>query len=81
TRIHNDMRVNPAFLFAVMFWYPLLETAQKIAQESGLAYYDAFALAIFWHQRQPLFEPRLEMAFVDGFTIKLDLPTLTGHQA
>jgi poly(A) polymerase len=45
-RIHNDMRVNPAFLFAVMFWYPLLETAQKIAQESGLAYYDAFALAM-----------------------------------
>ena len=45
TRIHNDMRVNPAFLFAAMFWYPVLETAQKIAQESGLAYYDAFALA------------------------------------
>jgi poly(A) polymerase len=45
-RIHNDMRVNPAFLFAAMFWYPLLETAQKIAQESGLAYYDAFALAM-----------------------------------
>jgi poly(A) polymerase len=46
TRIHNDMRVNPAFLFAAMFWYPQLETAQKIAQESGLAYYDAFALAM-----------------------------------
>ncbi len=45
TRIHNDMRVNPAFLFAAMFWYPLLEAAQRIAQESGLAYYDAFALA------------------------------------
>ncbi|MFW0764260.1 polynucleotide adenylyltransferase PcnB [Trabulsiella odontotermitis] len=45
TRIHNEMRVNPAFLFAAMFWYPLLEMAQKIAQESGLAYYDAFALA------------------------------------
>ncbi len=45
TRIHNDMRVNPAFLFAAMFWYPLLETAQRITQESGLAYYDAFALA------------------------------------
>ena len=45
-RLHNDMRVNPAFLFAVMFWYPLLEMAQKIAQESGLAYYDAFALAM-----------------------------------
>lgn len=45
-RIQNDMRVNPAFLFAAMFWYPLLEAAQKIAQESGLAYYDAFALAM-----------------------------------
>ncbi|WP_266154060.1 polynucleotide adenylyltransferase PcnB [Enterobacter sp. HSTU-ASh6] len=45
TRIRNDMRVNPAFLFTAMFWYPLLETAQRITQESGLAYYDAFALA------------------------------------
>lgn len=33
-RIHNDMRVNPAFLFAAMFWYPLLEMAQKIAQKA-----------------------------------------------
>ena len=46
TRIQNQMRVNPAFLFAAMFWYPQLETAQRIAQESGLAYYDAFALAM-----------------------------------
>ncbi|EXU75677.1 poly(A) polymerase I [Erwinia mallotivora] len=45
-RIHNQMRVNPAFLFSAMFWYPQLEAAQKIAQESGLAYYDAFALAM-----------------------------------
>lgn len=28
-RIRNEMRVNPAFLFAAMFWYPLLEMAQK----------------------------------------------------
>ncbi|MCS5959633.1 hypothetical protein LNP74_01250 [Klebsiella pneumoniae subsp. pneumoniae] len=27
------MRVNPAFLFAVMFWYPLLETAQNRSGE------------------------------------------------
>lgn len=37
TRIHNQMRVNPAFLFAAMFWYPQLEMAQKFAQESGLS--------------------------------------------
>ncbi|OKP28654.1 polynucleotide adenylyltransferase [Serratia fonticola] len=45
-RLQNDKRVNPAFLFAAMLWYPLLEHAQKLAQESGLAYYDAFALAM-----------------------------------
>lgn len=36
TRIHNDMRVNPAFLFAAMFWYPLLETAQKSRKRAAL---------------------------------------------
>lgn len=46
TRIYNDMRVNSAFLFVVMFWYLLLETVQKIVQESGLIYYDVFALAM-----------------------------------
>ncbi|PVZ83343.1 polynucleotide adenylyltransferase [Serratia sp. S1B] len=45
-RLQNDMRVNPAFLFAAMLWYPLLEHAQKLVQESGLTYYDAFALAM-----------------------------------
>lgn len=45
-RIHNDMRVNPAFLFSAIFWYPQLEMAQKLTQESGLAYMDAFALAM-----------------------------------
>lgn len=45
-RIHNGLRVNPAFLFAAMFWYPLMETAQRIAQESGLTWSDAFALAM-----------------------------------
>ncbi len=45
-RIHNDMRVNPAFLFSAMLWYPLLEQAQKLAQEGGLAYFDAFSLAL-----------------------------------
>lgn len=29
-----------------MLWYPLIEHAQKLAQESGLAYFDAFSLAM-----------------------------------
>ncbi|WP_213991666.1 polynucleotide adenylyltransferase PcnB [Sodalis sp. dw_96] len=45
-RIQNNMRVNPAFLFSAMLWYPLLEQAQKLAQEGGLVYFDAFSLAL-----------------------------------
>ncbi|WP_071985789.1 polynucleotide adenylyltransferase PcnB [Serratia symbiotica] len=44
--LQNSMGVTPAFLFAAMLWHPLLEHAQKLAQESGLGYYDAFALAM-----------------------------------
>lgn len=44
-RINNGMRVNPAFLFAAMLWYPQQEMAEKIVQESGLTYFDAFAMA------------------------------------
>ncbi|MGK2959912.1 MAG: polynucleotide adenylyltransferase PcnB [Candidatus Malihini olakiniferum] len=45
-RLQNSMRVYPAFLFAAMLWYPLIEHAKRLAQESGLTYFDSFALAI-----------------------------------
>lgn len=45
-RIKNDKRVNPAFLFAAILWYPLVEHTDILMQESGLSYHDAFALAI-----------------------------------
>ena len=38
-RINKEMRVNPAFLFAAMLWYPLIEHAEKLVQESGLSYW------------------------------------------
>lgn len=44
-RLKNNMRVNPAYLFAVMLWYPLIEHAQKLSHEGGLSYYDSFLLA------------------------------------
>ena len=28
-RINKEMRVNPAFLFAAMLWYPLIEHAEN----------------------------------------------------
>jgi len=45
-RLHHDQRVNPAFLFATILWYPLVKCTQKLKQESMLRYCDAFSLAI-----------------------------------
>ena len=44
-RIAEDQRINPAFLFAAMLWYPLETRAEEISMESGLSYYDAFMVA------------------------------------
>ncbi|WP_392562850.1 polynucleotide adenylyltransferase PcnB [Orbus sturtevantii] len=45
-RIVNNQRINPAFLFAAMLWYPLAEHTQSLIFESGLTYHDAFDLAM-----------------------------------
>jgi poly(A) polymerase len=44
-RIVTDQRVNPAFLFAAMLWYPLTVRAEEVMHSSGLQYYDAFMVA------------------------------------
>ncbi|VFP79694.1 polynucleotide adenylyltransferase PcnB [Candidatus Erwinia haradaeae] len=46
TRIQNQMRVNPAFLFAAMYWYPQLEATSIISTKNNLSYYDAFVLSM-----------------------------------
>lgn len=45
-RVRNNQRINPAFLFAAMLWYPLSEQTQSLILESGLTYHDAFDLAM-----------------------------------
>lgn len=44
-RLAEDKRVNPAFMFAAMLWYPMVTRAEEIAFASGLSYYDAFMVA------------------------------------
>ncbi|WP_172973080.1 polynucleotide adenylyltransferase PcnB [Morganella morganii] len=84
-RIHNDQRVNPAFLFAVMLWYPLCEHAEKLAQESGLAYYEAFAIAIndiLDEQCRAIAIPkRLTTTMRDIWQLQLRLPRRQGKRA
>ncbi|MGF1727409.1 polynucleotide adenylyltransferase PcnB [Photobacterium nomapromontoriensis] len=44
-RLTDDKRVNPAFMFAAMLWYPMVTRAEEISFASGLSYYDAFMVA------------------------------------
>ncbi|PSW18545.1 polynucleotide adenylyltransferase [Photobacterium sanctipauli] len=44
-RLAEDKRVNPAFMFAAMLWYPMVTRAEEISFASGLSYYDAFMVA------------------------------------
>ncbi|MBK5074505.1 polynucleotide adenylyltransferase PcnB [Budviciaceae bacterium CWB-B4] len=84
-RLQNGKRVNPAFLFAAMLWYPLVEHAQKLTQESGLAYYDAFALAmndILDEQCMTLAIPKRITSLVrDIWQLQLRLPRRQGKKA
>ncbi|UVK77704.1 MAG: poly(A) polymerase I [Sodalis sp. Fse] len=84
-RLRNDMKVNPAFLFAAMLWYPLLEYAQKITHERGLSYFDAFSLAmnyILEEQCRTLAIPkRLTTLMRDIWELKLRLSRRQGKRA
>ena len=44
-RIADKLRINPAFLFAAFFWYPLREKVDVLKNEGGLNNHDAYALA------------------------------------
>ncbi|WP_073961086.1 polynucleotide adenylyltransferase PcnB [Sodalis-like endosymbiont of Proechinophthirus fluctus] len=84
-RLRNDMLVNPAFLFAAMLWYPLLEHAQKLIQKSILSYFDAFSLAmndIIDEQCRTLAIPkRLTSLMRDVWQLQLRLSRRQGKRA
>ncbi|GKX58518.1 poly(A) polymerase I [Leminorella grimontii] len=84
-RLQSGKRVNPAFLFAAMLWYPLVELAHKLAQESGLTYYDAFALAMndtLDEQCRTLAIPKRITSLVrDIWQLQIRLPRRQGKKA
>lgn len=45
-RINADKKVTPAFIFAALLWFPLLERTKKIQSQEQLSEYDAFAQAM-----------------------------------
>ncbi|WP_082985659.1 polynucleotide adenylyltransferase PcnB [Gallibacterium genomosp. 3] len=44
-RIADHLRINPAFLFAAFFWYPLRERIEILKNEGGFNNFDAYSLA------------------------------------
>ncbi|MGL1956495.1 MAG: polynucleotide adenylyltransferase PcnB [Colwellia sp.] len=46
TRINNEQRVTPAFLFAAMLWYPLQKHIQQLTTNSYMPPQDAFFAAL-----------------------------------
>ena len=45
-RINQDKSISPAYVLAVLFWYPLEAHAKDLELESGLHPYDAFQMAM-----------------------------------
>lgn len=45
-RIAAGKRVTPAYIYAVMLWYPIEQRAHATSFESGMEYHDAFMLAV-----------------------------------
>ena len=40
-RLEDGKRINPAFMFAAMLWYPLQEKAKHISEQRQISMYDA----------------------------------------
>lgn len=45
-RVAQGKRINPAYMYAVILWYPLEQRASEMSFESGIELHDAFLLAM-----------------------------------
>ncbi len=83
-KIKNNKQVNPAFLFATMLWYPLIEHAKRISKKTGFSYFDAFHIAIndiLDEQCRSIAIPkRLTSTMRDIWQLQLKLPMRQGKK-
>ncbi|MCW8995793.1 MAG: polynucleotide adenylyltransferase PcnB [Psychromonas sp.] len=84
-RIAIGKRVTPAYLYAIMLWYPLEQRAQEMSFESGMDYHDAFILAInevLSIQVKTIAIPkRFTSTIRDIWMLQLRLPRVGGKRA
>ncbi len=83
-RVADKLRLNPAFLFAAFFWYPLREKVEILKNEGGLNNHDAYALAsneILAQFCTALAAPRRHTAVIrDIWFLQLQLMKRAGKQ-
>lgn len=84
-RINEGKRVNPAFMFAAMLWYPLNRVANQLMQERGFSYYDAIMEAsniVLDSQVKTIAIPRRHTATIrEIWQLQLRLPRRSGKRA
>jgi poly(A) polymerase len=84
-RIEDGKRVNPAFMFAAILWYPMNKLADKLVAEQGMAHYDAIMEAsniILDQQVKSIAIPRRHTATIrEVWQLQLRLPRRNGKRA
>ncbi|MGR3808477.1 polynucleotide adenylyltransferase PcnB [Pasteurella testudinis] len=84
-RIRDNLRVNPAFLFAAFFWYPLREKMDQLKNEAGLNNFDAFSVAaseVLDGLCRALAVPKRHTIVVrEIWALQLQLPKRSGNRA
>ncbi len=84
-RIAQGKRVTPAYIYAVMLWYPLEQRVHAISFESGMDDHDAFLLAmneVLSIQVKTIAIPKRFTATIrDIWMLQLRLPRFGGKRA
>lgn len=84
-RIEEGKRINPAFMFAAMLWYPLQERAALLMEKRKLSYYDAIMEAsnyILDDQVRTIAIPRRHTATIrEIWQLQLRMPRRNGKRA
>lgn len=84
-RIEEGKRINPAFMFAAMLWYPLQAKAEALMEKRKLSYYDAIMEAsnyILDEQVRTIAIPRRHTATIrEIWQLQLRLPRRNGKRA
>lgn len=84
TRINNEQRITPAFLYAAFLWYPMEERAQELMFESTVPMHDAVNVAsseiLFQQSRRIMIPKRFSIPVKEIWSLQLRLQRRQGRR-